>query len=61
MHKMINGGFILDGSLGTEQDTQGDGYNIDEQPFFGPYDNTMVEDTIVGDEAASRAILTCMG
>jgi hypothetical protein len=55
MHNMINGGgFIMDGGLGTEQDTQGEGYNIDEKPFFGRYGNTMVEDTIVDDEAGIK-------
>jgi hypothetical protein len=55
MHNMINGGgFIMDGGLGTEQDTQGEGYNIDEKPFFRRYGNTMVEDTIMDDEAGIK-------
>jgi hypothetical protein len=46
MHETINGGgFIPDSGLGSKQETQGEGYDIDEEPLFGQDDNHMDDTT----------------
>jgi hypothetical protein len=55
MHEMINGRvFIPDEGLGTEQETQVEFYDIDMEPLFGQYGNTIEEDTVVDDESDNK-------
>jgi hypothetical protein len=58
MHEMINGGgFIPDDGLGTEQETQDQGYDIDGEPLFEQYDHTMGQVTAVDDDTSNEGEL----